>query len=338
MMGQAASSLDISITKGVSGVVAFDEDLAERTDQPVYPCIRCGYCLEACPMFLEPVGARPPREERGVRADGRASSTSWTASSAAPAPSSARRTSRSSSSSGWPRRWCASGERPDGGAREDPRAAHLAARPVRLRGRLDHVQRRSWRWRRRPPSRSTPSAGRRWRCSARRPRRASRPRRSSARASGRPTTVGDWSAAVTGLLYGLTLPASLPLWMVVVGGAVSIGGRQAAVRRPRPEPVQPGAGRPRGDAGDLPGGDDDLAAAVRRRAASPALPRVAADAALRAAGLRRRDAGDAARGLEVRPPGDRRRRPRARLRRRLDRRDQRAAASCSAASTWSPAT
>ena len=54
MMGQAASSLDIPITKGVSGVVAFDEGLAERTDQTVHPCIRCGYCLEACPMFLNP--------------------------------------------------------------------------------------------------------------------------------------------------------------------------------------------------------------------------------------------------------------------------------------------
>lgn len=39
----------------------------------------------------------------------------------------------------------------------------------------------------------------------------------------RPTTVGDWSAAVTGLLYGLTLPPSLPLWMVVVGGFICIG-------------------------------------------------------------------------------------------------------------------
>jgi len=54
MMGQAASSLDIPITKGVSGVVAFDDDLAQGTDQAVYPCIRCGYCLEACPMFLNP--------------------------------------------------------------------------------------------------------------------------------------------------------------------------------------------------------------------------------------------------------------------------------------------
>lgn len=43
------------------------------------------------------------------------------------------------------------------------------------------------------------------------------------RAGGRPSTAGDWSAAVTGLLYGLTLPASLPLWMVAVGGLVSIG-------------------------------------------------------------------------------------------------------------------
>ena len=43
-----------------------------------------------------------------------------------------------------------------------------------------------------------------------------------ARASGRPATVGDWSAVVTGLLYGLTLPASLPLWMVVIGAAVSM--------------------------------------------------------------------------------------------------------------------
>jgi len=42
------------------------------------------------------------------------------------------------------------------------------------------------------------------------------------RATGKRTTTGDWSAAVTGLLYGLTLPASLPLWMVVVGGLVSM--------------------------------------------------------------------------------------------------------------------
>ena len=40
--------------------------------------------------------------------------------------------------------------------------------------------------------------------------------------AGKSSTLGDWSAVVTGLLYGLTLPASLPLWMVVVGGLVSM--------------------------------------------------------------------------------------------------------------------
>jgi electron transport complex protein RnfC len=54
MMGQAASSLDISIIKGTSGVTVFTETEAERTNRRVYPCIRCGYCVDACPIFLEP--------------------------------------------------------------------------------------------------------------------------------------------------------------------------------------------------------------------------------------------------------------------------------------------
>jgi electron transport complex protein RnfD len=36
------------------------------------------------------------------------------------------------------------------------------------------------------------------------------------------STIGDWSAVVTGLLYGLTLPAGLPLWMVVCGAVIAI--------------------------------------------------------------------------------------------------------------------
>ncbi len=54
MMGAAASSLDISITKGTSGVVAFNEPEAARTRPKEYPCIRCGYCVDACPMILNP--------------------------------------------------------------------------------------------------------------------------------------------------------------------------------------------------------------------------------------------------------------------------------------------
>jgi electron transport complex protein RnfD len=42
------------------------------------------------------------------------------------------------------------------------------------------------------------------------------------RATGKPTTVGDWSVTITGLLYGLTLPPSLPLWMVAVGGVICV--------------------------------------------------------------------------------------------------------------------
>jgi Na+-translocating ferredoxin:NAD+ oxidoreductase subunit D len=36
-------------------------------------------------------------------------------------------------------------------------------------------------------------------------------------------TLRDGSAAITGLLLGLTLPASFPLWMAVLGGAIAIG-------------------------------------------------------------------------------------------------------------------
>ena len=54
MMGQALPSLDIPITKGTSGVVAFTESETELTYRKVYPCIRCGYCVDACPIFLNP--------------------------------------------------------------------------------------------------------------------------------------------------------------------------------------------------------------------------------------------------------------------------------------------
>jgi electron transport complex protein RnfD len=40
---------------------------------------------------------------------------------------------------------------------------------------------------------------------------------------GRGGALADGSAAITGLLLGLTLPAGLPLWMAVVGGAFAIG-------------------------------------------------------------------------------------------------------------------
>jgi len=40
--------------------------------------------------------------------------------------------------------------------------------------------------------------------------------------SKRASTVGDWSVTITGLLYGLTLPPGLPLWMTAVGGIIGV--------------------------------------------------------------------------------------------------------------------
>ena len=53
MMGQALSNLDIPITKGTSGFVAFTE--AETGNKKhEYPCIRCASCVDACPIYLNP--------------------------------------------------------------------------------------------------------------------------------------------------------------------------------------------------------------------------------------------------------------------------------------------
>jgi electron transport complex protein RnfD len=40
--------------------------------------------------------------------------------------------------------------------------------------------------------------------------------------SGKESTIDDWSAAITGLLLGLTLPPTFPLWMAFVGGVIGI--------------------------------------------------------------------------------------------------------------------
>ena len=55
MMGSTASSLDIAITKGSTGVIAFTErQTGSMTSRQEFPCIRCGYCVDACPLFLNP--------------------------------------------------------------------------------------------------------------------------------------------------------------------------------------------------------------------------------------------------------------------------------------------
>lgn len=52
MMGQPLSSVDVPILKGTSGVLAFGE--ADTLRSPELPCVRCGRCLDACPVYLNP--------------------------------------------------------------------------------------------------------------------------------------------------------------------------------------------------------------------------------------------------------------------------------------------
>jgi electron transport complex protein RnfC len=52
MMGFAISSLDVPITKTTSALLFLTED--EVDTRPHSQCIRCGWCLDACPMGLEP--------------------------------------------------------------------------------------------------------------------------------------------------------------------------------------------------------------------------------------------------------------------------------------------
>jgi len=53
MMGFAIYSLDIPVTKGTSGILAIPEEGVLHTED-YGPCIRCGRCIDICPMGLMP--------------------------------------------------------------------------------------------------------------------------------------------------------------------------------------------------------------------------------------------------------------------------------------------
>ncbi|MCB0560608.1 MAG: electron transport complex subunit RsxC [Lewinellaceae bacterium] len=52
MMGIVQKSLDTPVVKGTSGILVLTE--REVQDIDTFSCIRCGRCLEACPLFLNP--------------------------------------------------------------------------------------------------------------------------------------------------------------------------------------------------------------------------------------------------------------------------------------------
>lgn len=51
-MGMTISTIEIPVTKGTSGILALTKDMAVLPDTS--NCIRCGKCVEACPMNLLP--------------------------------------------------------------------------------------------------------------------------------------------------------------------------------------------------------------------------------------------------------------------------------------------
>ncbi len=52
MMGMVQKTLDTPVIKGTSGILMLSSDEVQELDQ--YNCIRCGRCVDACPMFLNP--------------------------------------------------------------------------------------------------------------------------------------------------------------------------------------------------------------------------------------------------------------------------------------------
>lgn len=52
MMGKAVGSLDVPVCKGTNSVTVLSGSDAHR--KAVQNCIRCGKCVQACPMGLEP--------------------------------------------------------------------------------------------------------------------------------------------------------------------------------------------------------------------------------------------------------------------------------------------
>ncbi len=71
MMGMTISSLDVPVTKGTSGILAFGKAELPAEAPRSYACIKCGECLKVCPKFLNPsyMGMLAAKREYAVMAE-----------------------------------------------------------------------------------------------------------------------------------------------------------------------------------------------------------------------------------------------------------------------------
>ncbi len=53
MMGAALRDTNVPIVKGTSGILVFNVD--QVVEEPILPCIRCGKCVDVCPMRIQPL-------------------------------------------------------------------------------------------------------------------------------------------------------------------------------------------------------------------------------------------------------------------------------------------
>jgi electron transport complex protein RnfC len=54
MMGQALQTIDAPVTKRTSSIIVFSKSKAKK-EQPQTACMRCGRCMTACPVRLQPI-------------------------------------------------------------------------------------------------------------------------------------------------------------------------------------------------------------------------------------------------------------------------------------------
>lgn len=52
-MGCALKSLDVPVLKGTTGILVLTKEQAVQ--EPILPCIKCGKCIDACPLGLQPL-------------------------------------------------------------------------------------------------------------------------------------------------------------------------------------------------------------------------------------------------------------------------------------------